>query len=413
MMQTNRRLPLTRIALLLLLVLQAALYGLIWYRLLGDRSLWTMDFISFYSAGRLARAGESASVYDVDALTVTQQAVLQSQGYITNIFNHPPYLLPVLALLAVDDYVLSYILWSLIRLIPLLACGWLIQRFLLRSGWDAASAWLGALGCILFYPLFLSLLGGQDTVFTLLGLLVWMFAFVEGRHALSGLGLALASLVPSIGGALALPWILSQRRKAVPFLVGGLGLGLYTLLLIGVDGIRNFVRMLGISSQSNSYGLNPDAMYNLLGILRRALPSMPLGTARLVAWAVVGLIILVLCVSWWRLGRLQPEHMAIAVLGVTFASPHLHVHTLSVLILPLLCLLVVLWSRGRHHLALLFIPALSTFLLLLSLLKPGWDYPFYYGLMALLAAALTWSLRAPSALPAPREEPDRQREARA
>jgi len=394
LIELKRKLPLAEIIALLLISGQAALYVFMWVRLLGDPSLKTMDFISFYGVGRLIRMGEYHQIYDFDREAVIQREVVGPDYKNPLIFNHPPHVTPLQALIATDDYVLAYILWSILRLFVLIACGELTRRYLLRSGWDVRHAWLGALGCMTFFPIFISLLGGQDTLFTLIGLLAWMFALLKGDELSAGLGLAFATLSPTIAGALALPLFASRRRAGFWFITGSIGLGLYSLLLVGLQGAQGFLNLLSISSRGKYYGFDWSTMYNLLGWLVRNLPGWGIETARSIAWGAVFLSILVMCVLWWnQRGRLRIEHIGIAVVLGTFTSPHLNLHGLSYLLLPLLGAVTILHARGHKKTALVLVPSASTILLLFIFMESSLNFAAYYLLMAALAGGLWFNLR--------------------
>jgi len=49
----------------------------------------------------------------------------------------------------------------------------MIARLFKKNGWDGESIFIIILSSLLFYPIFISLLKGQDTAFLLLGATVW------------------------------------------------------------------------------------------------------------------------------------------------------------------------------------------------------------------------------------------------
>lgn len=378
---------------LTLIVVQAALYIFMWTRLLDDPSLKGMDFISFYTAGRIAREGRYGQLYDLDLQRAVQARIVAAGTFEggANLSQHPPYLAPLLSLLAVDDFVGAYILWSAVRLGFTALCAVLTQGWLRASGWSPLSAWMAALGAVGFFPVYLGLLGGQDTVFILLGLLLWLFGMDKRREALAGFGLALSSLSPLAAGAVGLP-LLATRRKAAAWFVGFMALlGIYSLLLVGTRGAADFLALMRLSSQGGGYGLNQDVMYNLLGLLLRSLPQANPATLRLAAWAAFAAA-LVFSAVWWRTQPQGPglERVGLALVLLTFTLPHLHTHALSMLLLPLLIAAQRLHAGGRVGLALLLIPGVSTVLVLLTILAPTLTYPAYGLLMAGLALGLAW-----------------------
>lgn len=378
----KRRFSFAEILAFLLISGQIALYVFMWFRLLGDSSLKTMDFVSFYGTGRLIRAGEYEKIYDFESEAVVQHQVVGGDYDNPLIFNHPPHVTPLLALIASDDYVNAYVYWSALRLLVLAACVELIRRHFLRCGWAKLHAWLGALGGVTFLPIFIGFLGGQDTVFSLIGLLIWMLALLNGWEVFAGLGLAFATLTPTIAGALALPLFASRRRAGLWFIVGSLGLALYSLLLVGVQGLKDFLSLLQTSSQGSSYGFSWIGMYNLLGFLVRTFPNLNIETSRLIAWVAIFISILILCVFWWNQGeQINIKHIGIAVILGTLTSPHLNLHGLSYLLLPLLSIITILYSGNNKALALILIPLISTVLLLILFFIPIWNFSVYYLLM--------------------------------
>lgn len=384
MINSNRpqKFSFAEILAFLLISGQVALYAFMWLRLLGDPSLKTMDFVSFYAVGRLIRDGEYRQIYDFESEAVIQRDLVGGSYDEPLVFNHPPHVTPLLALIATDNYVCAYIGWSGIRLLVLLTCGELIRRYLIHQGWVKFHAWIGALGCVTFFPIFISLLGGQDTVFTLIGLLVWMFALLKGKEMSAGLGLAFATLSPTIAGALALPLFASRRRAGLWFVAGSLGLAIYSLLLVGAQGLRDLIDLLRISSQGESYGFDWSGMYNLLGFLVRAFPSLSIETARTIAWGAAAISIFVMCILWWnKRSGINVRHIGIAVTLGALTSPHLNLHGLSYLLLPLAGIITILHDEGNKSLDLILVPGLSTILVITLFFMPALNFAAYYLLM--------------------------------
>ncbi len=373
------------IFVILLISGQIALYVFMWFRLLGDSTLKTMDFVSFYGAGRLIRSGEYRQIYNLQAGANVQSRVFGTTYQSHMIFTHPPHVTPLLAVIASDNYVHAYIYWTITNLLALFLCMELSRRYLLYSGWNLRSSWIGVLGCFSFFPVFISLLGGQDTSFTLLGLFIWMFALLKGREISAGLGLAFATLSPTIAGALVLPMFVSRRRASLWFITGMIGLAVYSLTLIGIQGIMEFLFTLQTSSQGLNYGINWSSMYNLLGLLLRAFPNLNVDTIHTVAWAATVLSIFSMCIFWWnQKSQLGIRHISIAVLLGTFTAPHLHLHGLSYLLLPLLGMMIILHERGYKTTALVLPSVISGILIGIMFLIPAWNYAAYYLLMLAL-----------------------------
>ncbi|MBL8090949.1 MAG: DUF2029 domain-containing protein [Anaerolineales bacterium] len=381
-MNQKQKISWVEVLALALISVQIFLYTFMWLRLLNDPSIKTMDFISFYTTGRLMRMGEYQQIYNLDSQALIQNQII-GESSAPLIFAHPPHLNFLLAFIANENYVSSYMVWSLFNMFVLLICAALIKNFFIKLNWDVRSAWLGAMASITFFPTFISILGGQDTVYTLLGLLLWMFGLLNAKEMKAGFGLALATLSPTIAGALTFPLFASQRRAGIWFVIGILLLTLHAFLLLGLQGIKDFIHLLGINSEAQVYGLDWSKMYNLLGLLIRSFPNADTNLIRTIAWSVAGISIFVICIWWWK-KDITVKHIGIAVLLGTFTAPHLYLHGVSYLLLPLLGMMVLLHEVGKQTVALLLAPMISTLLIIILLLIPNWDFHIYYLLMLAL-----------------------------
>lgn len=384
-----RKLSLLDLALLGALVFQILLYSIAWVRFINDPTLYGTDFISFYTAGRIVRLGEPHNLYNLAVQQAIQQPIIGDRfAGGSNLSQHPPYLAPILALVAVDDFILAYILWTLVRLAGIAVCGLLIAHFLRKQGLDTrATIWITGFS-LTFFPFFLSLLSGQDTVFVLIGLLLWMSGLIYQQERRAGAGLVLATLAPPIAGALALPLLASRRPASGWFLIFMALAGVYTLALVGIGGLRDFASLLTLSAGGAEYGLNPQWMYNLLGLILRTLPDISLEAARRISWLFTIISILLFCVLWWGKGTLVPQkYIGLAVIASTLTSPHLHIHGLSYLLLPALIVCASLW-HSSYRLAVLLLPVSSLLLMFAAFFSSTASYVITYLLMATLAILL-------------------------
>lgn len=379
------------VVIVLLLAMQISGYVLMVSQLLGNDSLKGMDFISFYTAGQIARQGQYPQLFDLEAQREVQWQIVTPETFPggVNLSQHPPYLAPLLSLIMVDDFVTAYLLWTAVRVAVIIGCGVLLWRFLRRRGWANLDAALCALASSMFFPFFLGLLGGQDTAFIMLGLLLWMIGLIEKRELQAGIGLALASLSPLIVAALGAPLLAARRKAGLWFIVSMVVLGLYSLAMIHIQGALDFISLMRLSSQGEGYGLNQANMYNLIGLLLRTFPNLSADITRIIGWTGFGLAVFGLVILWWRKDvSLRMELIGVAVTAAVFTLPHLHSHGLSYLLLPLLISCMVLYERGYQTAALLLIPMTSFLLLVFIFLPPGFNFAIYYLLMFSSAAGL-------------------------
>jgi hypothetical protein len=380
-----------RVFLIGSILLQAIFCGIRWVALLKDPGLNGIDFISFYTAGRIARSGDYAHLYDLQRQNEIQHKLIPADTFAggVNLSQHPPYLAPLLSIIAGDDYVKAYMIWSAILAGVLVICFLVIGKYLLWEGWDRSSAVLCAANCAFFYPVLLSLLKGQDTAFILIGLLFWMIGIFQRKEMRSGFGLALSTLSPPIAGALSLPLIASRRKAAGWFCLAFSILAVISLALVGLKGARDYLQLLLISSQGQGYALNPSKMFNFLGWMLRSFPTLSLSLVHGLTWsAVIASLIASIWLWWGKRNRIRAEHIGLVVVLATFTSPHLHLHSVSFLLLPLLVVSTNLWkqnSRLGQLTALLLVPFCSLFMEASNLAGEQGLYTLTYLLMAALA----------------------------
>jgi hypothetical protein len=382
-----------------------------WYWLMFDQALHQedylrkLDFISFYTAGRIARVGDWTRVYDM-------QREFESQSSIANRplpmdeflpYNHPPFLLPFQAWTAVDDYSQAFIYWILIRFLFILIAGFWIFRMVRRLGWDRLASWFFTIECILFYPLFIGLIKGQDTSLALLGLVVCLSGLVRSNDMESGLGLSLLLIRPQLALPLSIPFIFKRRKIWWWFLAGAVLLGLYSFLMVGWRGARDLLNQLVISANGETVAIHSFAMYNLKGMLIRSFPALETTVIPVITWAAYLLTIVILCVWWARSSEIHPRQFGLAVILVLFVSPHLHHHDLALLLIPIIVLCIELVRLNK--LTSLGATALLmgiTYYMAIILLTPI-NYSGSYLMMILLAGAL-WVVGKNPMIPLPVKE---------
>jgi hypothetical protein len=400
-MSKSRTLTLIILAssILHLLVYAHLLSNLIPFSTLKD-TMKNMDFISFYTVGYIFRAGEGELLYNLDAQRYIQDAIIGSDfaasgGVLP--FNHPPFLIPLLGFITTESYPATYVRWTLILLGVLALCATIIAITLRKDQWPLPRAALIALSSVLFYPILISLLQGQDTVFVLLGALGWFWGMHTHRERMSGLGLALTTIKPHIALPLALPFIVSRRREGWWFAGWSLLLVLSSLLFIGWQGWLDFFAVLVITAKGEGFGVHPHVMMNFQGLILRLLPWLPDVLLRLLTWGGFMLAISGVCWLWWGKQTIAtPQRIGLTVGVALFFSPHLYGHDLALLVVPMLALLLTQspqpqqqGEQQRRSEIIALLPAGASLLLLVGHLLAGFWFPLVaYGVMGFLIARL-------------------------
>lgn len=362
----------------------------LWLRFINDPVERTgSDFIAFYSAGRVAQTQGISHVYN----PLYQQAIQEEQvgfslapGQVL-LYNHLPFLLPVLYAIASPDYVRSFYRWiALLIVVDLLSILFLTRVLKDESGFDPPSALHTGIGSFLFLPLFFSLMNGQDTAFLFLGASVWVYGLYTGKESLAGLGLSLTTVRPHIALILALPMFFSYRKVFWAFTLGSGLLALFSFSILGPEGAREFIDILLLSAGGEWYGMKENAMYNLIGLLTRVVPWLGADMIRFLGWTVYAIAIVGLCSFWAKNRNPKDGQIRLIVTLALFAVPHLHFHDLTLLLIPIYDLMRSLVQDGRlrTETATLLVIAISL-VLLISNASPFLHYSVPYLLMLALA----------------------------
>ena len=165
-------------------------------------------------------------------------------------------------------------------------------------------------------------------------------------------------------------------------------LGVYSLLLVGGKGLLKFIELLQISAEGAYYGFEWDEMYNLLGLTLRFSSQISVEQARVTAWFFVLFVIGLLSYLWWHFPH-SLSLIGISVVLATFVSPHLYLHSLGFLMLPLIAGMIILRQQGYEGLSILLPPIVSVLFILALLIVPDLSYFLGYVIMATLLVGLS------------------------
>ncbi|MGB8214237.1 MAG: glycosyltransferase family 87 protein [Anaerolineales bacterium] len=367
-------------------------YILLWLRMISSPAERTgTDFISPYSAARVAQRWGGAHVYDL-GLQQTIQAEVVGFSLVPGqvlAFDHPPYLLPLLAILVNGNYLTSLLRYAALMVAFYLASAGIIAWLLRRAAWKQTAVLLLLAGILTFYPVFVSLDNTQDTAIMVFGGFLWMAGLLTGQDWLAGLGLALTSVRPHVTVLLAVPFLFRRQKVFGWFCLAGAVLGVVSLACVGVDGIRGYLNVLLVATGGNWYGMKEPLMVNLIGLLWRAAPGLGDTVIHWIGWTVYGLALAGLCVLWARSREITEKQIGLAVTVTVFAVPHLHYHDLALLVVALVAVLLVL-VRGKflHAQNAALIPLVLSVALLFSNFLDILKYNFPYLVMLLLVIAL-------------------------
>ena len=367
----------------------------IWGRMISDPVERTgADFIHFYSAGRIAQSQGATHVYDLSL----QQKVQEEQVGFSLVpgqvlpYNHIPYLIPILKAIVNTNYIDSFYKWDSIMILLYIGGVMILSGLLKQASLVRSSISMTATGSLLFLPVFVSLMNGQDTALLFLGAAIWMYGLVSGEEFLAGVGLSLSTVRPHIALILALPMLFRYRKVFVGFAVGAGGLALLSVLILGMNGVREFIDVLLITAGGEWYGTKQFAMFNLIGLLTRTFPLLEADTIRTFGWTIYGMMTIFLCIFWARTKDLQTGQIGLTVILAVFSVPHLHFHDLTLLLIAIYDLIRLSKrdSQPKTEIA-TTLPVAISLILLLSNVSPLLQYTVPYFIMLALA---TWPLYA-------------------
>jgi len=350
----------------------ALVYLLLWLGMINDQKERTgADFIAFFAASQIAITEGPYNIYNLELQKQVEEDQIGfelASGQIL-LFNHLPYLIPILNLIVTEDYIASFVRWGVILLAVFLLGNYILLSVLINTGLNKQEYMLFGFGSILFLPFFISLLNGQDTAFLFIGAVLLLWGVVNEKPFFAGIGLSLMTIRPQLAIILAVPFLFQNRKVWWWFLIGCLFLGIFVLVYVGIEGTQSLIRLILITSQGDWYGMNPNDMPTLTGFLYRNLPALSSRFIQIfgAAWYIIALA--GLCLVWFKSRKIETTQIGIAFLVSIFFVPYLHYHDLTILLIPIFCFLRQYLPQEKKNLVLLPI-GLSYFLLLGFLWEP-------------------------------------------
>ena len=347
-----------RLGAYLLFVLIAAsnifIFQLYCKTVIADRNLLEQDFLGYYTAASLPRT----SIYDINRQRELQTSLLgKPYGVPAGVllFNHPPFLVPVVRLLNNGNYFESYQRWAALLFAISVACSVIIYLWLRDAGHTVLVSTLSAFTALLFYPSYRSIEIGTDTSVALLAVLLWAFFLIKDKDRAAGLALSLTLIKPHLAIILGAATLARSRRAFLMFLTGGVVLTSVSMFYVGLKGILDLVQNIKFSANGEALGVFFVKQYSFMGLLARL--GMSRTVVAMVGWLAFGLIVVL--VSVYRTTSSETWIGVVLLLAVFFA-PNLHFHDLALLLLPMT--LIARRVRGQPA-ALIFFP-LSPLLIL-------------------------------------------------
>ena len=343
--------------LTLWLTAMVLLHAFLAWRSLHAIGIGMPDFSSFYAAAVILHDGHGYELYDDRVQDAVQRSFfpigMQRRGSILP-FYHPPFEALVFIPFASLPYIGAYRVWFGINLILTIAALILLRRnFVILGG---APFYLWVLAGLGFYPLFIALMQGQDSILIVLFYAMAFVAFRRGSElregACVGLGLCKFNLVlPFV-----FPLVLLRRKN---FLAGFFSVSLLLALLglatVGWKGSLRYPTYVVAAEKNLGYAWISSVGHpaNVRGIVESLLPRV----APHLGFGLIAAVSVVLLASLTHAARkafltsaVHPELVfALSLIATALASYHCYVHDLSILFLAVLIVLEVLLSSNKFN----------------------------------------------------------------
>lgn len=282
---------------------------------------YTMDFVSYWAAGKLTLAGTPAASYDYALHRAVEMQAAPVDGGMPFPYA-PPYLILV-APLAGLSYPLAAILWVASTFAFYL---YTVRRLVPRGGWVATS----------FPPVLTNAVIGQNGFLTC-GLMAGGLALLARRPFLAGLVLGGLVLKPQLGLVLPFALLAGREWRAIAGAAASTaGLLLLGIALFGLDAYLAWLGQAPLYTQIVTEGLSGwRRMASVYASLRLAgvgdlIASLASLAVALAAAAAASLV-------WSRTRDLGARAGSLAS-ATALASPYLYGYDTLILVLPFLWL---------------------------------------------------------------------------
>jgi len=354
------------------------------------------DFTAFYTAGKMLHEGLGRSLYDLRAQYLVQETfagnISSRHGPLPYI--HPPFEVALFLPFTLLPYTQAFLAWDVFNVIALAGVSLLLRPHV--NVMHTVPAWKFFCAFLAFFPVFLNLLQGQDSILLLLLCTLGFTALRKRSDFVSGCWLALGTfkfqfVIPLV--LLLAVW--GRKRLAGGFIVVFLMLGVLSAAIAGWYSSLHYPGFILHIARTPGLG---DVPLTLMPNLRGLLEGWSLKFSGAIPEALTALISVIL-LSWAarNCGTTDPTRInlefSLAVVVSMLVGWHTNTHDLALLILPGLLVLdhyisvMPAQMRKRPSLLFPFVPLI---------LSPLWMLLWFGGskinLMAVVLLWLCWEI---------------------
>jgi len=368
-------------------------FSLSWFKLLADSDQRTgSDYMGVYVFGRITQTKGMQHLYDIAEHQKIEEQVVGHP--VTPIFyTHLPFMAPLAAAIVDEDYLASFKRWALLLLllnalsVVLLANLLDIKRFTRENGL------ILLLGAFFFDPTASGFMNGQDTAILLLGAAFWAWGLFSKKYFLAGLGLSLTTVRPQAALLLAIPFFFRHRNVFWGFVLGSSILAGISVWLLKLDGTLKFIESLRYIEGTIWIEPHSFDMPTISGMIRRNFTVTNPSLAKTFVWSCYLAGMAGFCLWWHKSNEIDEKHIGLITLAAIFLLPYAHYHELTLLLIPIFCVIRMLERQNsvqQYDLAVL--PLIVSWLSALGFIGSGvLKFPIIYSVMSVLAYLLITS----------------------
>jgi hypothetical protein len=296
------------------------------------------DFVLYYSGAKILNDGNGQQLYNLDAQREYQERFRRKMDRDLP-FNHLPYELLPLVILADFSFPVAYALWAAINI--LLLATMLVRLFPFV---EARHRSLLTLMVSAYFPILTTLKMGQDSIITTLLLAETFVSLKHKRYAVAGAVLALGLYKPQFFLPLLGVLLLHGRWTAIfGFSSMALLLGVISQAMVGWNGLMGLLSLwLPMIDRGNVVW--PELMMNLRGLIYVTLDLAGLAQITNVLTLVFSLLVYILVLRLWPREAEEQDDLfdlrfALSIVATALISFHLYSYDGTMLVLPLVIML--------------------------------------------------------------------------
>jgi hypothetical protein len=301
-----------------------------------------VDFLQFFTAGRMVAHGDASDLYDWEAFASVLRSAVPGTGELLFLSVYPPQVALAFAPLGRMDYLAALGTWSVISALLYAWCVWVLQRASPVFQAHGRTWWVVALA---FAPFQQLMLHGQLAAPALVCFTAAWLALRRDRWWWFGAALGCLAFKPQFGVAAALAVLASRNYRVA---LGAAGAALLQAAIVaaslGPGILLDYMNTIPVVLRSSEL-FEPKLwqMHNLRGFWGLLLGTGGIGTAVTLGSSVLAVY---LVFRTWRGTASADLRMAALVLGAVLVNPHLYVYDLVVLAVPLALIVAVVLARG-------------------------------------------------------------------